>query len=120
MDNLYKLIIESVVDSKSSNINAIDISEVSLMADYFVICTGRSRTHIQGIANNILEKVKENNLKLYNISGYEQADWILIDLGNVIVHIMSNEIREFYKLEKLWSNGKLIYSDENYQKTEIK
>lgn len=120
LDNLYDLIMESIIDSKSIDIMSIDISEVSLMADYFIICSGRSRAHIQGISNNVLEKAKENNFKLYNISGYEQGDWVLIDLGNVIVHVMNNEIRSFYKLEKLWSNGKVIYSDENIEKTEIK
>lgn len=119
MDNLYNLIIEAVIDSKALDTIAIDIGEVSLMADYFIICSGRSRAHIQGISNNILEKAKENNFKLYNISGYEQGDWVLVDLGNVIVHVMNNEIRNFYKLEKLWSNGKIIYSDENIEKKEI-
>ncbi|GIW23063.1 MAG: ribosomal silencing factor RsfS [Candidatus Sericytochromatia bacterium] len=113
MDNLYNLVIDAVFDSKALDIVSIDISEVSIMADYFIICSGRSRTHIQGIANNILEKIKDNNFKLYNISGYEQADWVLIDLGNLVVHVMNNEIRNFYKLEKLWSNGKIIYLDED-------
>ncbi|MFN8671611.1 MAG: ribosome silencing factor [Candidatus Sericytochromatia bacterium] len=113
MDNFCKTVLESVLDIKAEKTVVIDISKVSLMADYMIVCTGRSSSHTQGIANNILEKAKENNFKVYSIEGLNDGNWILIDLGNALIHIMTEETREYYKIEKLWSNGNTLYSEIN-------
>jgi ribosome-associated protein len=114
-DKLCDLVLEAALDRKAINPVVIDISEVSVMADYMMVCTGSANTHIQGIANNILEKAKEEGYKIYNIDGKNAGEWILLDLGNVIVHIMLESIRDFYTLEKLWNNGKTIYFDKEYE-----
>jgi ribosome-associated protein len=113
-DKFCELVLESILDKKALNTIVLDISEVSLMADFMIVCTGTSKTHIQGIANFILEKSKENGHKIYNIDGMSSGEWVLIDLGTVIVHIMLESIRNFYTLEKLWNNGKIVYLNENY------
>lgn len=112
-NKLFTLVIESLSDRKAINILAIDISGVSFVADYMIICTGTSSTHIKGIANGLTEKVKENNFTIYNIDGKESGEWVLVDLGTIIVNIMQSSLREYYKLEKLWSNGKVVFADEN-------
>ena len=114
-DKLCNFVLEAVLDKKAINTVVIDISEVSLMADYMMICTGSANTHIQGIANSILENAKEKGYKVYNIDGKNAGEWVLIDLGNIIVHIMLESVRNFYTLEKLWNNGKVIYFDEEYE-----
>lgn len=113
-DNFCNLVLEAALDKKAINTVVIDISNVSLMADYMMICTGSASTHIQGIANSILEKSEEAGYKIYNVDGKNGGEWILLDLGNVIVHIMLESIRNFYTLEKLWNNGKVIYFDEEH------
>ena len=113
-DKFCELVLEAALDTKPVNPVVIDISEVSLMADYMMICTGNSTAHVRGIANSILDKVKENNHKVYNTNGVNEGQWVLLDLGNVIVHIMLESVRSFYTLEKLWNNGKIVYFDEEY------
>lgn len=113
-DKLCDIVLEAALDKKAMNTVIIDTSEVSVMADYMMICTGSANTHIQGITNGILEKVKEEGYKVYNIDGKNGGEWILLDLGNIIVHVMLESVRSFYTLEKLWNNGKVIYFDEEY------
>lgn len=112
MDIFCNLVIESALDLKAEKLVVIDISDVSLMSDYILICTGRSKAHNQGIANSLVDKMKKTDNKVFGIEGMSEGDWVLLDLGNVIVHIMTEEVREYYKIEKLWSNGKVIYLDE--------
>lgn len=114
-DEFCQLVLDSALDRKAINTVVIDISKVSVMADYMMICTGSANTHVQGIANHILEKVEENGHKIYNIAGKNEGEWVLIDLGNVIVHIMLESIRNLYTLEKLWDNGKIFYFDKEYE-----
>lgn len=112
MDIFCNLVVESAFDSKAEKLVVIDISSVSLMADYILICNGRSKANNQGIANTILEKMKKTDNKVFGIEGMSEGDWVLLDLGNVIVHIMTEELREYYTLEKLWGNGKVVALDE--------
>ena len=111
-DRLCKLILDSVIERKARDIVVIDISKVSLMADTLVICTGTSKTHTNGIAGYVIEVLKKENVKIFAANGLNDGKWVLVDLGHVIVHVMVPEAREFYTLEKLWSNGEIIYCDE--------
>lgn len=113
-DEFCELVLNTVLDKKAENAVIIDISKVSLMADYMLICSGRSKTHVQGIGNFVLEKTEEAKHKIFNIDGMNEGEWVLIDLGTVIVHIMLESVRNYYKLEKLWSHGKTVYFDEEY------
>lgn len=114
-DEFCQLVLDAALDIKAINTVVIDISGVSLMADYMIVCTGSANTHIQGISNNILEKVKEAGHKIYNVAGKNEGEWALLDLGNVIVHVMLESIRDQYTLEKLWDNGKIYYFDKEYE-----
>lgn len=87
---------------------ALDVKEVSLLADYFVICHGNSDKQVLAIANEVIDEAQKNQVEIKRVEGKESARWILIDLGDVIVHIFHSEEREFYNLEKLWSDAPLV------------
>ncbi len=101
--------IVKILDSKKAkDIKALYVEEQTVLADYFVICCGNSNTQIRALAGEVEEKLKEINIEPHHIEGYNEASWTILDYGTVIVHIFSREAREFYKLEKLWSDSENI------------
>ncbi len=101
--------IVKILDSKKAkDIKALYVEEQTVLADYFVICCGNSNTQIRALAGEVEEKLKEMNVEPHHIEGYNEASWTILDYGTVIVHIFSREAREFYKLEKLWSDSENI------------
>ncbi|OPZ84840.1 MAG: Ribosomal silencing factor RsfS [Firmicutes bacterium ADurb.Bin419] len=96
---------EILTDKKAKDVKSIDIREVTIIADYFVICNGTSTTHIKALADEVEEKMKEMNVELLRKEGYNSARWILLDFNSVVVHVFHEEDREFYNLERLWSDG---------------
>ena len=87
----------------------LDIRQVSLLADYFVICSGASERQVKAIADEILEKVKkEAGTVPLNVEGVPSSGWMLVDYGSVIVHIFAPSLREYYSLEKLWSEATMV------------
>lgn len=96
-------------DKKAKDIKTIDIRDITILADYFVICSGTSTTHIKSLSDEVETKLEEEGIHLAaNKEGYNSARWILMDYGSVIVHIFHEEDREFYNLERLWSDGKIV------------
>ena len=96
-------------DSKrAEDIVALDVREVSLLADYFMICSANSERQLNAITEEIIEKVEENNYEVKRIEGKEGGKWILIDLGDLIIHVFHAPERSFYNLEKLWSDAPLV------------
>lgn len=87
---------------------ALDVHEVSLLADYFVICSARNNRQIQAIVNDLVEQAQKKQINVKNVEGKDGASWILIDLGDVIIHVFNQEEREFYNLEKLWAGAPLV------------
>jgi ribosome-associated protein len=84
---------------------------VTLITDYFLICHGTSNVHIRGIADAIRDALKAEGVSPYGVEGYEDARWILIDYGDLIVHILAEEEREFYSLERLWGDAPKMPSE---------
>ncbi len=110
---MVKKIVKALDDKKAVKIQVIDIQEVSQIADYFVVCTGSSTTQVKALADEV-EFQMGNEIEHevgYHKEGYGSAEWILLDYKDVIVHIFYGEVRDFYNLEHLWSDGKEI--DEN-------
>ncbi|EMF0042051.1 ribosome silencing factor [Enterococcus hirae] len=96
-------------DSKrAEDIVALDVREVSLLADYFMICSANSERQLNAITEEIIEKEEENNYEVKRIEGKEGGKWILIDLGDLIIHVFHAPERSFYNLEKLWSDAPLV------------
>ncbi|MCR4787934.1 MAG: ribosome silencing factor [Lachnospiraceae bacterium] len=95
-------------EKKGNDIKILDISEVSVMADYFVITSGNNKNHIQMLSDETDALLSKAGLKLRQIEGYDNAGWILLDFGDVIVHIFDKENRLFYDLERIWKDGKVL------------
>ncbi|MFY1067658.1 ribosome silencing factor [Candidatus Enterococcus leclercqii] len=96
-------------DSKhAEDLLALDVREISLLADYFVICSASNERQINAIIDEVVEREEEAGIEVKRIEGKDGAKWVLIDLGEVIVHVFSNDERAFYNLEKLWSDAPLV------------
>ena len=112
MDNtsnaMAKLAITALEDKKAEDIRVIDISEVSVLADYFIIASGTNRSQIQALADNVQETLGRAGYELKQVEGYNTANWILMDFNDIIIHIFDNENRLFYNLERIWRDGKDI------------
>lgn len=100
--------IKAVDDKKANNIVALDMQQVSLMADYFVIADAASNRQVQAIVTEVKDKIQEAGGEVKLIEGFQAADWVLIDLGEVIVHVFSTEQRDFYNLERLWHDAPYV------------
>ena len=87
---------------------ALDVRDISLLADYFVICSGNSERQINAIIDEVIDKEEENQVSVRRVEGKDGGKWVLIDLGDVIVHVFSASERAFYNLEKLWSDAPLV------------
>jgi ribosome-associated protein len=93
-------------DEKHANdIKVLNISEVSIMADYFVIMDASSQRQVDAIVQSVLDKAGENKIDVGHVEGNRNSGWVLIDLHDVIIHVFTSEQRDFYNLEKLWSNA---------------
>ena len=103
-----------MIDGKGKDVTLLDISGLNSWTDYFVIITVNSSTHWQGLYKQVKEYIKENDLEIHltNKRSPDGDDWNLIDLGPIVVHLMSEQARQFYDLEKLWHSGRVIEVEE--------
>lgn len=108
---MAKLAINALTDKKAEDIKIIDISQVSVIADYFIIAGGNNRSQIQALCDNAEEKLGKAGYPIKQIEGYDTANWILMDFGDIIVHIFDKENRLLYDLERIWRDGKQISPD---------
>ena len=92
-------------DNKAENISVLDVKDKSSVTDYMMIASGRSTRHIQAIADNLIDKLKKDKIKPLGVEGYNQSEWILIDYGDLLVHVMHPSARDFFSLEKLWDES---------------
>lgn len=99
---------KAISSKKGLNIKLIEIGDISSLADYMVIATGTSSTHVKAIADEVEYQLDKAGISVSHIEGYRSNSWILLDYVDVIVHIFSDEAREFYDLERLWQDGKEI------------
>ena len=102
----------AALDIKANNVVVLDLRGLSSVADFFVICSGNSDTHVEGITSSIEKKLHEENVKLWHREGERKASWILLDYIDVIIHIFTEEARIFYGLERLWGDAPVTYYDE--------
>ncbi|MDO5149628.1 MAG: ribosome silencing factor [Oscillospiraceae bacterium] len=109
---MAKVAFDAIDDKKGADIRIIDISNVSVMADYFLIASGNNRNQVQAIADNVEEKLHEIGVHPRQIEGYQTANWILMDFNDIIVHIFNEDDRLFYNLEKIWLDGKVINKED--------
>lgn len=92
-------------EKKALDVTVLEIGRVSLITDYFIIMSGSSQRHVQSLADFILEEFKNADIKLLNQAGYREGRWVLLDYGDLVIHIFQEEERKFYNLERLWGNA---------------
>ena len=103
LDELKKTIVDALEELKVQNLKVLDVHEISGFTDLMVIGSGTSSRHVKALADKVVEKCKQAGVRPLGVEGEREAQWILIDLGDAVVHVMNPETREFYNLEKLWS-----------------
>jgi len=111
-DALKERIVQLLDDAKAQNIVALNVSKISSIADYMVIATGTSSRHVAAVADRLIDTLKQEGVRAWGVEGQDTGEWALVDFGDVIVHVMQAETREFYQLEKLWSGFDNAAGDE--------
>lgn len=102
-DEAAKLALAALEELKGQDILPLDVSTLSDVMDTMIIATGTSNRHVKSLANNVVEELKKNNLRPIGVEGLDAADWVLVDYGTAVIHVMLPQARQFYDLEKLWS-----------------
>ncbi|KIS04090.1 ribosome silencing factor [Paucilactobacillus wasatchensis] len=104
-------VVKAADDKRAEDIVALDVAQVSLLADYFVIMSANSKRQVQAIADAVVEEAHKTDIDVRRIEGKQTGTWVLVDLGDVVVHIFQKDQRQFYNLEKLWSQAPLVNID---------
>jgi ribosome-associated protein len=101
-EEVRDIAVSALEDLKGIDIVVMDVHEITTITDYMVICTGRSTTHIKALADSVVKKAKAHKVSLIRIEGEKENEWMLVDLGDVVAHLMLANTRSFYSLEDLW------------------
>ena len=106
-NNIAKIIHKVLSDNKAKDIIKIDLEKKSSIADFMIICSGTSNRHVISLSNYLVEALKKENLNTLNVEGIRSGDWVLVDAGDIIIHLFKNEVREYYGLEKMWAGEEI-------------
>lgn len=107
-NELAHAIVDLMSNKKAANILMLDMQKITLLADYYILCDGTSKRQIDAIADELLEKLKQDGPKIARAEGTAESGWVLIDFGSVIVHVFSPEQRAYYRLEELWKDAPIV------------
>lgn len=105
---VVNIAVQAAENRKALDVTVLDIREVSIIADYFVICSGRTGTQVQAIVENIQEELKDKGMLALRREGFREANWVLLDYGDVIIHVFQGAEREFYNIERLWGDARIV------------
>lgn len=109
---LARIAISALEDKKAEDVRVIDIGDVSVLADYFIIANGNNRTQVQAMADEVEQRLGRAGAEPKQIEGYQTGNWVLLDFGDVIIHIFDAQNRLFYDLERIWKDGRQIDPDQ--------
>jgi len=105
---LARFAADAAADKKANDVVVLDIRSLTVVADYFIICSGNSNTQVQAIAKNVREKLEKRGVHMKSMEGYDEARWVLLDFGDVVIHVFRQEEREFYNLERVWGDAQQL------------
>jgi ribosome-associated protein len=108
MDQNLLIAKEAVLEKKAMNVTIMDLRGISSVTDYFLICSGLNPVQVRAITDHVIDKMKEAGFPLPAKEGYHDGRWILLDCGNLVIHVMQQNEREFYALENLWHDAKVL------------
>jgi len=103
IDELKQLAVDTLDDSKAEDITVLDVKGKTTVTDWIVVASGTSSRHVKSLANSVMEAAKEAGKTPLGSEGQDEGEWVLVDLGDVVVHVMQRQVREYYDLESLWS-----------------
>ena len=102
---MAKLAVAALEDKKAVDVKVIDIEKISTLADYFIIASGTNRSQVQAMSEAVEEELQKHDIHPKNVEGYQSANWILMDYGDIVLHIFDEENRLFYDIERIWKDG---------------
>ncbi len=108
---ILKIAANALNAKKAKELNAVKVSEITVLAEYFLMCTATSSTHVRSLADEVEEKLSEAGVQPHHIEG-RTTGWIVLDYGSVIIHVFSRDQREFYALDKMWGDGEQVKLDD--------
>lgn len=103
-NEMKQLVLDALDQLKADNVNVLDVSKRTSVTDYMVIASGTSSRHVKSLADNVISEIKQHGGKPLGIEGGDSSDWVLVDLGEVVVHVMMPATRSFYDLERFWQD----------------
>ncbi len=109
---MVKLAYEALDEKKGEDIQIIEIKDISIIADYFIIANGTNASQVDALVNSVVDKLGRSGYETKRIEGVRSASWILLDYGDVVVHVFSKEDRLFYNLERIWRDGKTVSKEQ--------
>ena len=110
-DEMLRTIIKTLDNKKAESIKAIKITDLTILADYFVIANGTSTTHTKTLAEEVEYQLSQNGVEPNRTEGYNGSSWVILDYGDIVVHVFYKETRDYYQLERLWADGEKIDSE---------
>jgi len=108
-EQLASLAAEAAEEKKARDVVILDIHDISVICDYFVICSGLSSIQVKAVAENVEDQLEKHGVRKFRIEGFKDARWILLDYGSVVIHVFQEGDREFYNLEHLWGDAKVVH-----------
>ncbi|WP_223670107.1 ribosome silencing factor [Kangiella shandongensis] len=102
VEQVKNIVVEQLEDLKAKEISVLDVKDLSTVTDYMIVASGTSNRHVKSVAHNLISEMKDQGVQPFGVEGDDVAEWVLVDLGDVVVHIMLAQTRDFYQLEKLW------------------
>lgn len=102
---LKNLVVDALEDVKARNVVTLDVRKLTSMADYMIVATGTSNRHVKALAVNVQDELRKQDLRPIGVEGDTTCEWVLVDFGDIVVHVMLPEARAFYDLEGLWTDG---------------
>jgi ribosome-associated protein len=110
------LITDALEDKRALDVVILDVGHLTQMTDYMAVCTGTSNIHIRALADGVIERMKDAGIKGVRAEGYNDARWVLIDYGDVVLHIFAESEREFYQLEKFWRGARPVVQEQEQER----